>query len=81
MFEKFNTITKKAEIQKSRSFEDLKVQKDIIVKNQYHTSHITLAKRSIKYDVLMYNNLSKATNSILNESINSAILNTKKVKK
>jgi len=78
MFEKFNTIAKKSEIKKSRSFEELPVQKDIICKNQYHTSHITLAKMSTKYDVLMYNNIGKATNSIFNENINSAMFNTKK---
>jgi len=74
MFEKFNTISKKVEIKKSRSFEELQVL-DIICKNQYHTSHITLAKMSIKYDVLTYN---KVSNSIFNENINSVILNTKK---
>src|ERR1700733_3037571 len=78
MFEKFNTISKDTEIKKYSTFEELTVQKDIIVKTQYHTSHITLAKMSTKYDVLMYNNIGNAANSIFNENINSAMLNTKK---
>jgi hypothetical protein len=78
MFEKFNTITKKAEIKKGRSFEELKVQKDIILKNHYHASHTTLAKISTKYDIVVYNNVNKDSDLIFMENINSVALSIKK---
>jgi hypothetical protein len=78
MFEKFNTVSKKAEIKKSRSFEDLKVHKDIVEKSHYHTSHVTLAKMSTKYDKFSYNNVSKDSDLIFIENINSVESSIKK---
>ena len=78
MFEKFNTISKNSEIKKSKSFEELPVQKDIIAKNHYHASHTTLAKIATKYDLSSYNKVNKDSDLNFIENIKNVESSIKK---